>query len=157
MAVARWIAQKYSRRDADELASEAYLKLVELLQECQAKRPDDFDAYVRTGIRNAVKDAINDASTVYIPRRARREKEVPLVQALGVWEKADNEINHLEINDEVETLVADDFELGLIRLRLLGFTDAEIAEKIGCSHQRIQQTRTRIAQRIIKEKKYDRR
>lgn len=134
----------------DELEGAALVALVKAVNDCVTQTPENPTGYVKKAINNGVCEAINALSVVSVPRSTRRYKESPPeVTCVGNPEVAVTHPDTLEINDEIDRLARDDLERAILRLRLCGFSDSEIAKRIETYPMRVCRIRQAIAQRLL--------
>lgn len=123
---------KYLR---DDLISEGFLALVKLANKVHRMAPiKNHQGLIGTTIRNALLDLI------------RREREVPLTDVV-LQALSDNPTTVSDLRQDLLSCCADDKDHTIIAMREAGYTDEEIAGKIGITRPNVTRRRAKLRER----------
>jgi RNA polymerase sigma factor (sigma-70 family) len=135
--IGRWYARK-NRRQPDDLISAAYLGLVQAVQwSCEGRLKDhNITPYIVVTVHRFCRDAIEADHTVIIERRARKEYREKKGEGLSA-QLTDQHVIEAPVDRRmIYAELMDTFCVryqAVIELRLAGYTQCEIAEKLNVS------------------------
>lgn len=150
-------ARNYPHR-GDELLSTALFELVKAINDWPIKKRDDnISAFVSSRVSWACRKALEDRPIVHVPRdtyytRKRRGQETDTLPKTitGVQVNVKQRKNDVKIIEDIlETITKTPFEKEIIRLRVAGYNDTEIASMAGCSQAYVNRIRNRLYERFL--------
>lgn len=152
----QYVALFRSKRWVDDFVSAAMEGVVDAVQ--QLRDPhcgnDSPKSVVATCVHRCISESISDNQTIRVPGRTQRHHGRG-IQPTRIHDDETNDsiidsglapdINGVE--DAIEQVVETELEADIVRLRVEGYNDTEIGEKLGYSQQTVQ---------VIRQDLYDR-
>lgn len=134
----------------DDIISIAYLTLVQCLSDTSRMYDDNMGARINRLVRLKVLRFLIEDQVIRVPESAKRRIVVePLTRENSGY--AHEEIS-FEFKEFLSRIPETSLERQVMCLRIRGFTDQEIAEKLNCSCTRILQLRHKMHRKYLKEK-----
>jgi hypothetical protein len=127
MALETWPSLAYL---ADDLASEAFLAVVEAVDKLIKTKVDDPypTAYISTAIVNSLLEYIKSEGTIRIPKSS--DVKLYIVGDDAACQLAVNNNTTFDLDNLLEFLCSDDTDREIIRLGRKGYTDKEIGVQL---------------------------
>lgn len=154
---------------ADDILGEAFLKLIELIRKARDKLKDDgITLWLGSHLRRHLFTYVREQGGV-ITISARRCKKKPNVLATSYedcvviygrgdslvdaeWNKLgiETEDTTYDITDAIKEIKLDETDRKILNLKIEGFNDREIAEKLGKSNSYVALRRSSIQQKLLR-------
>lgn len=128
----------------DDLVSAAFLAIVQAVNRIAAGHltHDNVSPYIVTYIKGGLRKELAKRPVIYTPELAIK----PMWQRVPL-ENVDASIpadNTLEVEEELASIVSDDTDIEIIRMRLLGYRAIHVAKELGISRGNVSRRITRI-------------
>jgi RNA polymerase sigma factor (sigma-70 family) len=176
--LAMWLVACYANRyphKTDDLVSAACLGVAQAVEWAPDRLLDDnITPYIFATAERHIKDFLEQDRIVKIPRSAYREMRIKgdfiptIIEADGIKFDDDNPIDIYDILVETIPACEDNYDfifvelinsMGLspkekqiIEMTIQGYIEEEIGAAIGCSHQRVNQHKNIIGEKLLRRK-----
>ena len=127
----------------DDLLSEGFLGLTKGVNRIRDQEVGDPTAYLAQCIRKHLLSAVGAGDTVRVPRNKKRLVRQPIGRGVAYSPDATQ-----ETLESVIDVCGDVTEKTIVSLRAEGYSDAEIAARVGLSRSRVTTLRTQISEKF---------
>jgi len=138
--------------DLECAAMEGVVVAVNQIAKGKMANHDNVTGYIISYVRRYILDAIRYNPVIYTPREQRKRKirsingDIPS-EPVTIKRDPQLSIQEFELWDSVESLIKNDLERKILKLRRFGYTDTEIGKRIELSRLQVLRIRHSLYQR----------
>jgi len=124
----------------DDLLSAGQIGLCEAVDLIETTNPNNVKGFLTIAIRRAVKEAVINEDSIKVPTRTRSRmrsqgKEIEVVNRvnqLDMIARNDPGLEMVEVMDAIDAACQSEFDKQVVKMRIEGYTEEEIGDKLGC-------------------------